>query len=667
MTTITLGSNTKVGSFQYYSVINNKVTVQYIYPQDINGDGVDEIFFAGFETQPNTPNAYTNVSVHIFGWQNGKLQDITNQWLPNNTNKVEGVGDIAFGDFNGDGLIDAFLSAYTDMEHPVNVYQLINKGNYFERTILGKESWQHAVASADVNNDGYYDVFATGYGTAPSIYLGSTSGLNQNIDINIGGSGVAIADFIGDGSLSVVVVDYTSTNKPDDTWLLSFVNDASGLNPNLRYVATLPMPRLELPKYNNLANGNYDNSHDIRAEPFDFTYDGLMDVIVFSRGGWNGKEWVQLSEVQFLKNLGNGIFEDVTEDSLIGYNYNSSSAYNPILKDFNGDGLVDIFGSDSSWEGANNSTFLLMQTAKGIFVETGRNQFSSILDTHGGMSNIARGPMGDFFLISSSQAYEYSPTQNLVTNVFASKITFRENKAPTLSKSLSDVNVTEGKAISYSIGAAFTDPDKSDVLSYSLTLEDGSSLPEWLSFNASTKKLTGTSPYNADNNLIVKVTATDLEGLSISDSFSINVKNVTNIKGTSKADVIKAGAGNDTINGGLGSDTLTGGLGNDTFVFNTKLGATNIDTITDFTSGDKIALAGSIFSKLKGDKDLSDNLYVQSIVGISTQDTNDYLFYDLESGRLYYDADGSGAKAAVQVAIIGTGGISLTAIDFNIV
>ena len=103
-------------------------------------------------------------------------------------------------------------------------------------------------------------------------------------------------------------------------------------------------------------------------------------------------------------------------------------------------------------------------------------------------------------------------------------------------------------------------------------------------------------------------------------------------------------------------------------MFNTKLGATNIDTITDFTSGDRIALAGSIFSKLKRDKDLSDNLYVQTIVGISTQDNNDYLFYDFESGRLYYDADGYGSgKDAVQVAIIGSGGVSLTANDFSIV
>lgn len=158
-----------------------------------------------------------------------------------------------------------------------------------------------------------------------------------------------------------------------------------------------------------------------------------------------------------------------------------------------------------------------------------------------------------------------------------------------------------------------------------------------------------------------------------------NVENLTltgttglSAKGNAAANVIIGTSGNDTINGVLGNDTLTGGLGNDTFVFNTRLGATNIDRITDFASGDKIALAGSIFSKLKGVTDLSDNLYAQFIVGIPSRDdnvTNDYLFYDWGSGGLYYDSDGyeSGTKDAVQIAIIGYGGISLTANDFIII
>jgi Ca2+-binding RTX toxin-like protein len=658
MTTITLGSNTKVGSFQYYSTSSNRPVVQYIYPKDINGDGVDEIFFAGFETQPNTPNDYTNTSIHIFGWQNGKLQEITNQWLPNNTNQVEGVGDIAFGDFNGDGLIDAYISGNADMEHTINAYALMNKGNSFEKINLGPTKWEHGVAVGDINLDGFSDIVVAGY-IHPSIFLlGGANGLTRYSvsddhptlfnSWETNGSGVAIADFIGDGGVSIVVVDSAPSNGPNDTRLLSVVKDAQGTPIGFKYIATLPIPRLELPKYNNIANGQYDNSHDVRAEPFDFNQDGLVDVIVFSRAGWNGYEWPTISEIQFLKNLGGGLFEDVTDTVVVGYDSNSGIAYNPIIADFNRDGLLDLYSSEVGWEGPNSSTALLLQKANGTFVETGRKQISSLLDTWGGISNIAKGPDGEYFIVSTSHD-AYGPTNNLITSVFSSKITFRENKAPTLSKPVADLNANEGKTISYSIGAAFTDPDKSDVLSYTVTLEDGSSLPEWLSFNASTKKLTGSLPYNADNNLNIKVTATDLDGLSISDSFSINIKNVINIKGTSKADVIKAGAGNDTINGGLGSDTLTGGLGNDTFVFNTKLGPSNIDTITDFTSGDKIALAGSIFSKLKGDKDLSDNFALDS----ATTDKH-FLIYKTDTGQLYYDVDGNATNSsAIEIAIIG--------------
>lgn len=156
--------------------------------------------------------------------------------------------------------------------------------------------------------------------------------------------------------------------------------------------------------------------------------------------------------------------------------------------------------------------------------------------------------------------------------------------------------------------------------------------------------------------------ANNVENLTLSGSSAINAA------GNSTNNIVIGNSAANSINGGLGSDTLTGGTGNDTFIFNSKLGSTNIDTITDFTSGrDKIALDDAIFTKLKGDKDLSDNLYIQSIPGTSTQDTNDYLFYDFESGRLYYDADGSGTKSiAVVIAIIGSA-TEIAATDFVII
>jgi Ca2+-binding RTX toxin-like protein len=276
--------------------------------------------------------------------------------------------------------------------------------------------------------------------------------------------------------------------------------------------------------------------------------------------------------------------------------------------------------------------------------------------------------------VTSSKFTDAAGNNNTASNsvtMTVNTVLANSNNAPTAkTATLAAKKATEGSAFSYTLDSKqFSDADK-DALTISATLQDNSTIPSWLTFNPTTKKLTGTPGYAAadTSSITIKFTADDGRGGTTFSTMVLNISNKATITGTSKADTIISGAGNDTINGGLGSDTLTGGLGNDTFVFNTKLGPANIDTITDFTSGDKISLSGSIFSKLKGDKDLFDNFYVQTIVGISTQDTNDYLFYDFESGRLYYDADGSGTKSKpIEVAIIGTGGISLTANDFSIV
>jgi Ca2+-binding RTX toxin-like protein len=154
-------------------------------------------------------------------------------------------------------------------------------------------------------------------------------------------------------------------------------------------------------------------------------------------------------------------------------------------------------------------------------------------------------------------------------------------------------------------------------------------------------------------------------------NLAANVENLTlvgtntlNATGNSLVNQIKGNAGNNNLNGGLGNDILTGGDGNDLFIFNTKIGANNVETITDFTIGvDKIALDDAIFKRLKGDKDLSDNF----INGLFSLDKNDYLIYNPADGKVSYDSDGSGLKSApVTIALIGLG-INVTADDFIIV
>lgn len=133
--------------------------------------------------------------------------------------------------------------------------------------------------------------------------------------------------------------------------------------------------------------------------------------------------------------------------------------------------------------------------------------------------------------------------------------------------------------------------------------------------------------------------------------------------GSSAADTLAGGTGNDVILGGAGNDVLSGGAGADTFAFNVAPGSTNLDKITDFTSGsDKIALSQSVFKALPVG-DLSPAAFVQAI-GALTSDQ--HVIYNQSSGLLSYDADGSGAGAAVGVAQL-TAGQTLTAKDIKVV
>jgi len=129
-----------VGEFSYFRSANSLAfPVSYIYPKDLDGDGLEEVLFVAFETQPNSPETYTDTTVHIFGWANERFTNLTKQWL-GQENEVEGVGDVTFGDFDGNGHLDVFLSAYTDMEHPVTAYALMNQGGSFKKVPLGQET-----------------------------------------------------------------------------------------------------------------------------------------------------------------------------------------------------------------------------------------------------------------------------------------------------------------------------------------------------------------------------------------------------------------------------------------------------------------------------------------------------------------------------------------------
>jgi Ca2+-binding RTX toxin-like protein len=157
-----------------------------------------------------------------------------------------------------------------------------------------------------------------------------------------------------------------------------------------------------------------------------------------------------------------------------------------------------------------------------------------------------------------------------------------------------------------------------------------------------------------------------------------NVENLTlagvgaiNGTGNSLANLIVGNGANNILTGGLGNDTLMGSAGQDQFVFNAAPSSMNVDTVSDFqVRTDKLLLSKAIFLKFAavslGQAPSADNF----VKGTAALDANDYLIYNVATGVLSYDADGSGkasvATAFAKIELNGVPPSDLSAADFII-
>ncbi|MCB8820002.1 calcium-binding protein [Microvirga rosea] len=189
------------------------------------------------------------------------------------------------------------------------------------------------------------------------------------------------------------------------------------------------------------------------------------------------------------------------------------------------------------------------------------------------------------------------------------------------------------------------------------------------------------------------VTAKDAFGATTTQNFTVSVANMVEanpltligtavvdalmgeagndiIKGLAGIDTLKGEAGNDKIYGGLGNDLLTGGANQDIFVFDTKLGRTNaankkvnLDKITDFSvKDDTIHLAKGVFSKIAKKGFLAKGAF---FTGTKAHDADDRVIHNKNTGALLYDADGNGAKEAIQFATVAKN-LKITEKDFYV-
>ncbi|MDQ6434000.1 calcium-binding protein [Mesorhizobium sp. LHD-90] len=174
--------------------------------------------------------------------------------------------------------------------------------------------------------------------------------------------------------------------------------------------------------------------------------------------------------------------------------------------------------------------------------------------------------------------------------------------------------------------------------------------------------LIGSSAINGSGNSLSNI----ITGNTANNSLAGSSGNDT-LSGSSGNDTLNGGTGDDTLIGGSGKDTLTGAAGKDAFRFNAALSAsTNVDTVTDFSvADDTIQLENAIFTALTATGTLAVAAFRANTTG-AAGDSSDRIIYETDTGRLLYDADGTGATAGIHFATL-TAGLALTNADFSVI
>ena len=150
----------------------------------------------------------------------------------------------------------------------------------------------------------------------------------------------------------------------------------------------------------------------------------------------------------------------------------------------------------------------------------------------GTVSVPSSGPEAEFTGLTANTTYTVTVTATGDANYVMSEasdefdVTTAANQVPTVGTAIPDQTATVDMVFEYSFPAGtFSDAD-SDSLTYTAQQTDGttdSALPTWLTFTASERKLEGTPQSGDIGTLMVKVTASDGMGGSVSDTFNIVV------------------------------------------------------------------------------------------------------------------------------------------------
>jgi len=284
-------------------------------------------------------------------------------------------GGGGFIDYNGDGRLDIYLVCYSQTPQPAGaaklkdvLYRNNGDGTFTDVTDtagISNSMRGTGLAVGDFNNDGWPDMYVTGYG-ASKLYRNNGNGtftdmtVRAGVDNNLWGTSSAFFDYDNDGYLDLYVCNYLKydeANLPCTLYdgkpyclIQNFKGSSSKLFHNNRdgtFTDVSEKARIANPRGKGLG-----------VVALDYDNDGRIDVFQANDAAAN-----------FLyHNNGDGTFSEVALEAGVAFdpNGNARGGMGVDAEDLDGDGYLEIFVANFS--GQTNALF--HNERDGIFTET---------------------------------------------------------------------------------------------------------------------------------------------------------------------------------------------------------------------------------------------------------------------------------------------------------
>ncbi len=284
-------------------------------------------------------------------------------------------GGGGFIDYNGDGRLDIYLVCYSQTPQPAGaaklkdvLYRNNGDGTFTDVTDtagISNSMRGTGLAVGDFNNDGWPDMYVTGYG-ASKLYRNNGNGTftdvtgRAGVDNNLWGTSSAFFDYDNDGYLDLYVCNYLTydeANLPCTLYdgkpyclIQNFKGSSSKLfhnNHDGTFTDVSEKARIANPRGKGLG-----------VVALDYDKDGRIDVFQANDAAAN-----------FLyHNNGDGTFSEVALEAGVAFdpNGNARGGMGVDAEDLDGDGYLEIFVANFS--GQTNALF--HNERDGIFTET---------------------------------------------------------------------------------------------------------------------------------------------------------------------------------------------------------------------------------------------------------------------------------------------------------